>query len=334
MPEDFKFDPERMAEDLEKETDYLDISDEVSDIFRSDTKNTHYNLTVLLGVKFSEIPALEFTLDYISLDQAKVVKELLGAGDQRLFNMKLQKRKAAIRVTKSQMEEVMKKAPELLSSGIQWIEKEGEKGRETREDEPEYLDISDEVSAIYNDKTLFWRMRDLGLEDLLKSKKTVSALELTLDYIGLGQAEWVKHFLRVVLPLPNRKLQKRKAAIRVTKFQMEEVMKKAPELLESGIQWIVIESKEEEIAIKEREDKFLEIEKPEFENLETLDYFLKLKEARNYYKILGVEEGVSKEEIKKAYRKLAMQFHPDRKVGNKDASKIFMIVKEAYDILA
>ena len=54
---------------------------------------------------------------------------------------------------------------------------------------------------------------------------------------------------------------------------------------------------------------------------------------KDYYKILGVERNAGEEDIRKAYRKLAMQYHPDRNPNDKQAEERFKEINEAYQVL-
>src|SRR5690606_27537650 len=63
--------------------------------------------------------------------------------------------------------------------------------------------------------------------------------------------------------------------------------------------------------------------------MSTKDYL-----EKDYYAVLGVPKNATPEDIKKAYRKLARQYHPDANPGNKRTEEKFKEVSEAYDVLS
>ena len=59
-----------------------------------------------------------------------------------------------------------------------------------------------------------------------------------------------------------------------------------------------------------------------------------MAEKRDYYEVLGLSKGASGDEVKKAFRRMAMKYHPDKNPGDKDAEEKFKEINEAYSILS
>ena len=56
--------------------------------------------------------------------------------------------------------------------------------------------------------------------------------------------------------------------------------------------------------------------------------------SRDYYEVLGIQKGASDDEIKRAFRKLAIKYHPDKNQGDKEAEQKFKEINEAYQVLS
>ena len=56
--------------------------------------------------------------------------------------------------------------------------------------------------------------------------------------------------------------------------------------------------------------------------------------SKDYYEVLGLQKGASEDEIKRAFRKLAIKYHPDKNQGNAEAEAKFKEINEAYQVLS
>ncbi len=57
-------------------------------------------------------------------------------------------------------------------------------------------------------------------------------------------------------------------------------------------------------------------------------------QKRDYYEVLGVSREVNAQDLKSAYRRVALQYHPDRNPGNREAEEKFKEASEAYEVLS
>jgi len=59
-----------------------------------------------------------------------------------------------------------------------------------------------------------------------------------------------------------------------------------------------------------------------------------MTDSKKYYKIMGLDKDATEKDIKKTYRKLALQYHPDKNPGNQEAEEMFKKISEAYQVLS
>ena len=59
-----------------------------------------------------------------------------------------------------------------------------------------------------------------------------------------------------------------------------------------------------------------------------------MADKRDYYEVLGLKKGATEDQIKSAFRKMAMKYHPDKNQGDKEAEEKFKEINEAYSVLS
>jgi len=59
-----------------------------------------------------------------------------------------------------------------------------------------------------------------------------------------------------------------------------------------------------------------------------------MSDSKKYYKIMGLDKDATEKDIKKMYRKLALEYHPDKNPGNQEAEEMFKKISEAYQVLS